>query len=452
MSNITMNGNVPITTQHQAPVIDSANVLPINTHHWQNWSGLQQSQPKHIFQPRTVDELSTMVASQAKCRVVGAGHSFSPLVCTNDTLISLDQLTGLVSHNQQMCQSTLYAGTRLHQLDTYLKPINQALINQGDIDQQSLAGAVSTGTHGTGQTLQCLSALVAGFELITANGDVLWCDNQQHREIFEAGRVALGSFGVFSKITMQNMLRYTLKEQVNLVPLPDILGHMDQWKTEHRHIEALVFVYGNDAILKSLDLSRDPIQPRKAPWPSDDTVLTGCSELTRHFPALNPYLQKLLGVFVKPTTFVDWSSKIFPTPRHTRFNEMEYQIPAAQGLACLEEVILTLRKHKAPVFFPIEYRYVKGDDIWLSPFYQQDSASISIHQYHKQDCQQIFKLVEPIFQKYQGRPHWGKMHNMGAQQLQALYPHWEAFMQLREQLDPQQKWLNSHLQYLFLAK
>lgn len=419
---------------------------------WHNWSGYQQAQPQVILYPSSIDELAAMVRQQHKCRVVGAGHSFSPLVCTNDSLISLDHLTGLASHDEKLCQSTLFAGTRLHQLDQYLEPINQALINQGDIDRQSLAGAISTGTHGTGQQLTCLSAFVEGFELVTANGEVLWCDRNTHSDIFNAGRVALGSFGVLSKITLQNMLRYTLKEQVNLVPVQDVLSHMDQWKNNHRHIEALVFVYANDAILKTLNPSTDPVVPRKAPWPSDDTVLTLCSEITRQFPALNPHLQKLLGVFVKPTTFVDWSSKIFPTPRNTRFNEMEYQIPAAQGLACLEEVISTLRKHKAPVFFPLEYRYVKGDDIWLSPFYQQDSASISIHQYHKQDCQQIFKLVEPIFQKYQGRPHWGKMHTMGASQLQALYPQWENFMQLRAQLDPQQKWLNSHLQYLFLTQ
>ena len=452
MSNISMDRSMPLaerTPDSTIPVVTSS---AENANHWHNWSGLQQSNPQQILQPKSVDELARMVSQQQKCRVVGAGHSFSPLVCTDDSLISLDNITGLVSHNEQLCQSTLYAGTRLHQLGQYLEPINQALINQGDIDRQSLAGAISTGTHGTGAALNCLSAFVEGFELVTATGDVLWCDRTEHREIFNAGRVALGSLGVLSKITMQNMPRYALKEQVKLVPVQDMLSNMAQWKTEHRHIEALVFVYGNDAILKTLDPTNDAISPRKEPWPSDDTILTICSELTRIFPAINPHLQKLLGVFVKPTTFVDWSSNIFPTPRNTRFNEMEYQIPAEQGLVCLEEVIHTLRKHKAPVFFPLEYRYVKGDDIWLSPFYQQDSASISIHQYHKQDCQQIFKLVEPIFQKYQGRPHWGKMHSMNAPQLQALYPRWDEFMQLRQQLDPEQKWLNSHLQHLFLAK
>lgn len=418
---------------------------------WLNWSGLQQSSPQHRLQPSSVAELQQAIQQHRKCRVVGAGHSFSPLVCTDHTLISLDKMVGLHSHDDQQFQSTLYAGTRLHQLDEYLLPINQALQNQGDIDQQTLAGAVSTGTHGTGYQLACLSAFVTGFELITASGDSLWCDAQQHSEIFSAGRVSLGSFGVLSKISMQNMPRYRLKEQVYLSPVKDVLAHMQQWKTEHRHVESLVFVHAEKAIVKTLDPTLEEIHPRKDSWPSEDALLTLCCEITRRFPSLNAQVQKLLGLFVKPSTYVDWSSRIFPTPRNTRFNEMEYQIPQQHGLECLEEVVSTLRKKQAPVFFPLEYRYVKGDDIWLSPFYQQDSASISVHQYYRQDCQQIFKLVEPIFQKYGGRPHWGKMHSMAAHQLQALYPRWEDFLKLRSELDPQQKWLNPHLQQLFFG-
>lgn len=420
-----------------------------NPGNWHNWSGLQQASPAQFVQPDTIEELIQTVLRSSKCRVVGAGHSFSPLVCTGDTLISLDSLTGLIRHNAQQCQSTLYAGTRLYHLDQYLQPLNQALINQGDIDQQSLAGAVATGTHGTGQQLSCLSALVTGFELLGANGDILWCDAHQNSPIFRAGRVALGSFGILTKISLQNMPRYQLREEVYLQPLTDILGNMSHWKHEHRHIESFVFIHADQAMVKTLNPCTDALRPRQAAWPSDDALLTWCSELTRKFPAINPYLQKLLGVLVKPSSCVDWSSKIFPTPRNTRFNEMEYQIPAEQGPACLEEVVYSLRKHKVPMFFPLEYRYVKADDIWLSPFYQRDSASISVHQYHKQDCQQIFRLVEPIFQKYQGRPHWGKMHNLTARQLRELYPHWTDFMALRAELDPQQKWLNPYLQQLF---
>lgn len=419
--------------------------------HWQNWSGLQRSNPQQLVRPQNLLELEQAVQHSKKCRVVGAGHSFSPLVCTDDTLISLENMTGLINHDAARCQSTLYAGTRLSQLEQYLAPLNQALINQGDIDQQSLAGAIATGTHGTGQDLTCLSAFVEGFELITAEGEALWCDRHKHREIFDAGRVALGSLGVLSKITLQNIPRYRLKEHLELRPLADLLNNIHTWKTQHRHVEAWIFIHADQAVVKTLDPTDEALKPRKAPWPSDDALLTGFCELICKFPASNRRIQKLLDVFIKPTTCVNWSSQIFPTLRLTRFNEMEYQVPAEQGLACLDEVVSTLRKHNAPVFFPLEYRYVKGDDIWLSPFYQRDSASISIHQYHKQDCWQIFKLVEPIFHKYQGRPHWGKLHSLTSRQLRELYPLWEDFMQLRTRLDAQQKWINPHLQQLFFG-
>jgi len=422
----------------------------VNKTLWENWSGLQQSRPTQFVKPTDVTELSQIIRQAQKCRVVGAGHSFSPLVCTDDTLISLDCLTGLVRHDAQHNQSTLFAGTRLKNLGPVLDPINQALQNQGDIDEQSLAGAVSTGTHGTGIDLTCLSGFVEGFQLVTANGEILECNTTENSTIFEAGRVSLGSFGVLSQITMQNRPRYRLKEQIQLTPFNDILSHMDQWKTEHRHIECMVFVYAQDAILKTLDPTDDEIKTLPAPWPSDDTLLTLFSEIAQKTPILNPYVQKLLGAFIKPTTRVDWSSIVFPSVRETRFNEMEYQIPAERGLECLAEVVATLKKHKAPVFFPLEYRYVKGDDIWLSPFYQQDCASISVHQYHKQDCHEIFKIVEPIFWKYGGRPHWGKMHTLNASALKKLYPRWYDFLALRKELDPQQKWMNPHLESLFL--
>ena len=416
---------------------------------WRNWSGSQYGSAE-IFKPRQINELKKLLKSHAQIRAVGAGHSFSALVKTDAVLINLDRFKGVVTFDEDQTQCTVQAGTRLYDLGEYLAPINQALPNQGDIDQQSLAGAISTGTHGTGIDLPCLSAFVEGFELLTADGELLQCDRQQNTEIFQAGRVALGSFGILTKITLQNRSRYKLKEQIRLCPLQEIFANIDQWKYQHRHIEFWAFLHSDQVMLKTLDETDDAIQPRQDAWPSEDALLTLCSELTRRLPATNRYLQKMLSVFVKPTCYVDWSNQIFPTPRNTKFNEMEYQIPVEQGLQCLEEVLHTLRKHQVPMFFPIEFRYVKGDDIWLSPFYGRDSVSISIHQFHRQDYHAVFDLVEPILQKYQGRPHWGKLHSMNAALLRDLYPKWDDFMALRQQLDPNQKWLNPHLKQLFL--
>jgi FAD-linked oxidoreductase len=418
---------------------------------WRNWSGSQYGSAE-IFKPRQINELKKLLKSHAQIRAVGAGHSFSALVKTDAVLINLDRFKGVVTFDEDQTQCTVQAGTRLYDLGEYLAPINQALPNQGDIDQQSLAGAISTGTHGTGINLPCLSAFVEGFELLTADGELLQCDRQQNTEIFQAGRVALGSLGILTKITLQNRPRYKLKEQIRLCLLQEVFANIDQWKHQHRHIEFWAFLHSDQVMLKTLDETDEAIQPRQDAWPSEDALLTLCSELTRRLPATNPYLQKLLSVFVKPTCYVDWSNQIFPTPRNTKFNEMEYQLPVEQGLQCLEEVLHTLRKHQVPMFFPIEFRYVKGDDIWLSPFYGRDSVSISIHQFHKQDYHAVFDLVEPILQKYQGRPHWGKLHSMTAALLRDLYPKWDDFMALRQQLDPNQKWLNPHLKQLFLPE
>lgn len=420
---------------------------------WSNWSGYQQSKPQQILHPANIQELQSIVAQQQKIRVIGAGHSFTPLVCSDATLLSLDHIAGIASTDAGLCQSSIYAGTRLFDLDRLLQQqsINQALINQGDIDQQSLAGAVSTGTHGTGADLHCISGYVEAFELLTASGEILKCSRSENPEIFAAGRVSLGSLGILTQITMQNRPRYKLKEHIRLCPVEEMQQNIQQWKHQHRHIECFVFSHEKQLMLKTLEETEDEILPRKQNFPSDDTLLTLCSELTRSFPALNPYLQKLLGIFVKPTTYVDWSSNIFPTPRNTKFNEMEYQIPVDQGLACLDEVLHALRKYKVATFFPLEFRFVKGDEIWLSPFYQQDSISISVHQYHKQDPKLIFEVVEPILQKYRGRPHWGKMHTLTAAELRTLYPKWDDFMALRQQLDPKAKFLNPYLEKLLLG-
>ena len=418
---------------------------------WKNWSGYQKSQPTQILQPQNIDELRNIVQNHSKIRVVGAGHSFTPLVCTDATLLSLDHIAGVAHVNAALSQASIWAGTRLFNLDQYLQPIQQSLMQQGDIDQQSLAGAVSTGTHGTGADLYCISGYVEAFELLTASGEILHCSHDENVDIFNAGRVSLGTLGILTKITMQNKPRYKLKEHVALCPLKDLIKNIQQWKTEHRHIECFAFSHADQVMLKTLDICDEDVKARKESFPSEDTLLKICCELTHSFPSLNPKLQKLLGVFIKPTTFVDWSSKIFPTPRNTKFNEMEYQIPVELGVDCLQEVLAVLKKSKQQTFFPIEFRFVKGDDIWLSPFYQRDSISISVHQYIKQDPQLLFNEIEPILQHYQGRPHWGKMHTMTTAQLRAMYPKWDDFMQIREKLDPERKFLNPYLENLFFA-
>jgi FAD-linked oxidoreductase len=419
--------------------------------YWSNWSGYHQSNPKQILFPANLEQLQEIVLKQNKIRVVGAGHSFTPLVKTSETLISLDQFSSVLHTDQEKCQSTLWAGTRLYNLAQHLEPYQQALINQGDIDQQSLAGAVSTGTHGTGSELHCISGYVEAFELLQANGELLQCSRTKNSEIFEAGRVSLGVLGILTKITMQNRPRYKLKESIRLAPVQESLDQFLTLMQQHRHLEYFIFPYTDQLIFKTLDFTEDEVKPRVESWPSDDQLLLWCCEISKKVPALTSYLQKLVGVFVKPSEFVNWSGSIFATPRETKFNEMEYQVPIENGIACIKEVIAAFKKYRINSFFPIEFRVVKGDDIWLSPFYQQDSISISIHQYYKQSPQKVFDLIEPIFNKYQARPHWAKMHQLNHHQMKALYPKWDEFMELRASLDPQRKFVNSYLEKLLLS-
>ena len=217
---------------------------------WKNWSGFQSSMPKEILYPKNIEELQNIVENSNKIRVVGAGHSFTPLVCTDETLLSLDYISGVEKSDMECCQSTIFAGTRLFKLADDLDPINQSLMQQGDIDQQSLAGAISTGTHGTGANLKCISAYVDSFDLVTANGEILHCSSHENADIFYAGRVSLGSMGVLAKITMQNKTRYKLKEHIELCSIDEMKANIHQWKNQHRHIECFTFSHENHLILK----------------------------------------------------------------------------------------------------------------------------------------------------------------------------------------------------------
>ena len=424
----------------------------VQQHRWTNWSGYCQSTPQHVMYPESLEDLQEIVQQHENIRVVGAGHSFTPICQTNATLISLDKFSSVIHADQDKCQSTVWSGTRLFNLGSHLAQYQQALINQGDIDQQSLAGAVSTGTHGTGADLHCISGYVEGFELLTASGALLNCSRKEHPEIFAAGRVSLGSLGILTKITMQNRPVYKMKESIQLAPVEDSLDQFLVLKDQHRHLEYFIFPYADQLIFKTLDETTDEIKPRQESWPSEDQLLTWCCELGKKIPLATPYLQKLLGVFIKPTEYVNWSGQIFATPRNTRFNEMEYQVPIESGIQCIKEIIAAFKKHRINSFFPIEFRVVKGDDIWLSPFYQQDCISISIHQYHKMEPHAVFDLIEPIFIKYQARPHWAKMHSLRYEQIKRLYPKWDEFMQIRQQLDPTAKFLNPYLKTLMLGE
>ncbi|MEQ1753643.1 MAG: D-arabinono-1,4-lactone oxidase [Micropepsaceae bacterium] len=423
---------------------------------WTNWSGLVRCEPKVIAQPANEIELADAIRSASSTvRCTGSGHSFTELCQSDDTLISLDAMQGVVSVNASAQTATLKAGTKVHAIGRTLHDAGFGLCNQGDIDRQSIAGAVSTGTHGTGPSLGSLSSMVAGFRLVTASGEALECSPKSNTEIWEAGRVSFGTLGVMSEITMQVRPAYKLREENWLLRAEDCWRDMARLRDQHRHFEFFWFPLADAVVAKSLDETTEVVAPplsseqmfaRGERVTSDQRIFEFGCQLARLVPGLSGPLQR---VFTRAAAAggsrCRWSHEIFPSPRTVRFNEMEYSVPAANGVDCIREVAEVVRSRKIAGVFPIEFRFVKADDIWLSPFYKRDAVTISVHQYHKQSHDPLFQAVEPVFRRYGGRPHWGKLHTLKQDELSKLYPQWHAFQAVRRRLDPDTKFLNSYL-------
>lgn len=416
---------------------------------WRNWSGSQVSAPKAWLNPRDEAELAAqMRAASGTLSVTGAGHSFSALCKTDDTLFSLDHLKGVIRHDTATLQATVWAGTRLRDLGAPLWYRGQALPNQGDVDPQSVGGACATSTHGTGITLGSFSSIVRGVRLVTPQGEIIEADADRDDDVFHAATTSLGALGIVSQFRLQNRAPYKLHEREFLEDLSTVLSKLDAYVRDNRHFEFWAFFEADRAIVKLLnETSAEDTPPPSLELPVDH-VLDLASEIAHGVGGMDGPMQKLLTGLHSETDRVGRSYAIFPSPRNSRFNEMEYEVPVARGPECLVEILETVRKAGIRTLFPVEYRFVSADDCWLSPFYGRDTASISVHQYHKVDYRELFDLVEPIFWKYEGRPHWGKLHRLGARQLAALYPRWDDFQRVRRRVDPEGRMLNAHLRQL----
>lgn len=417
---------------------------------WRNWSGSQTTRPLRWLTPASEEQLIQLLrADRSSLRVTGASHSFSALCASDDILLSLDGLKGLISHDAGKLQATAWAGTRLRELGEPLWKVGQSLINQGDVDPQSVAGACGTSTHGTGITLGSFSSVMRGARLVTPAGEIIECDARREADVFHAASTSLGALGVLTQITLQNRAAYKLHEQSYAENLDEMLRKLDQHIADNRHFEFWAFFESDLALVKRLNETEAEPTPEKLINLPVDTVLWLACELAHGVPAWDGGMQRLLTALVSSEEKIGRAYEIFPSPRDVRFNEMEYELPVASGPDCLREVLEAVRKKNLNTLFPIEYRTVAADDCWLSPFYQRTSASISIHQYHQVDYKPLFDYVEPIFWKYQGRPHWGKLHSLSAKELAPLYPKWEEFQALRRRLDPKGRMLNAHLRKLF---
>lgn len=416
---------------------------------WQNWSGLQRCEAALLL-PSTEAELAASLPTlKGPLRCVGAGHSFTALVPTPGTLISLDRLSGIVAVDPAAMTVRVKAGTRLGTLARALGAQGLALHNQPDIDVQTLAGALSTGTHGTGLTLPAMHAEIQALRLVTPQGEVREISRFQNAELFDAARVSLGALGVITEYTLRVRPRYMLRRKVWLERTESLLERAPQLAREHRHFELYVLPFtGFAAGITHVEV---PEGKPERPHSADEDVLADLQKLRDwlgRWPSMRRWAAAKLIDPAQTEHAVDWSHQLLSTARPTRFNETEYHLPREQGLPCLRAVVAQLEKRNE-VFFPLEFRWVRADHAWLSPFFERDSCSVAVHAKAGEAHDYLLGEIGPIFQRHGGRPHWGKLHTLSARELSTLYPRFKDFQQLRATLDPQGRMLNAHLQQLF---
>lgn len=421
-----------------------------STFSWQSWSASATCTARVLAAPADENALAALLrSSSGALRCVGAGHSFSPLVPTEGTIVSLDRLSGLRNHDKSTMRATLRAGTRLAQMSRQLDAAGLALRNLPDIDMQSLAGAISTATHGTGATLQALHADVTALRLVTPAGDIVEWRQDRDADQMAAARVSLGSLGVITEVTMQVVAAHNLRRKVWLVPIEEMLQLAPQLARTHLHFEFYYLPFtGYAAAITHDAYAGGDVQ---TPASQDEAMLRDLRRL-RDWLGKYPQLRRWSAARLIDQDLTEQATnrsfRLLSTVRPTRFNETECHVPRDAGIACVRDVIDTLERRN-DVFFPLECRFVKADDAWLSPFYQRDSCSIAVHAAHGEPYDYLMSEIGPVFRKYGGRPHWGKLHNFTRTELTALYPRWNDFQALRRQMDPRGRMLNPHLRALF---
>ena len=425
---------------------------------WRNWAGNQKANPVSIDAPRSVGELAALVASASgkgqKVKAVGSGHSFTSAAATNGRMIRLENLSGILHIDHASCQVTVGAGTRLSDLNMLLHAEGLALANLGDIAYQTVAGAISTSTHGTGKALTGLAGQVVAMKLINGQGEIIECSKSLNPHVFDVARVSVGALGIITEYTLQAVPSFRLRALEQPMRFDDVLENAHDLASAHDHFEFFWIPHTKWALTKRNNRTEDELQPlpRVKGWIEktfmENYAFGALCRVGRARPSLIPRLATAL-----PSSgsreYVDQSFKIFASPRIVRFYEMEHALPVEALVPALREIRAMVDRKGYLLNFPVEVRFTKGDDVPLSTAFGRDSAYIAVHVYKGMECEPFFRDVEDILRAYDARPHWGKMHYRDAEELSKLYPRWDEFIALRNQLDPQRTFSNVYSDTVF---
>lgn len=422
---------------------------------WRNWAGNVTARPVREVSPASTEELAAAVRKAAedgfKVKAVGTGHSFTAAAATDGVLIRPELLAGIRDIDRTAMTVTVEAGTPLKRLNAALAREGLSLTNMGDIMDQTVAGATSTGTHGTGRESASIAAQIRALELVTADGSVLTCSEKENPDVFAAARIGLGALGVVSAITFAVEPVFLLTAREEPMAFDKVTAEFDALFAENEHFEFYWFPHTGNCNTKRNNRSAGPAAPpgQISGWIEDELLSNGLfqvvNSLGRAVPATIPAIAKISSRALSARTYTDIPYKVFTSPRRVRFIEMEYALPREAAIGALREVKAMIERSPLRVSFPVEVRTAPADDIALSTASGRESAYVAVHLYKGTPHQSYFTAVERIMTAHGGRPHWGKVHTRDAEYFAEVYPRFGEFRALRDRLDPERLFGNDYL-------
>ena len=422
---------------------------------WRNWGGNVSARPAREVEPASVEELAAAVRKAAEdgltVKAVGTGHSFTSIAATDGVLIRPQLLTGIRKIDRDAMTVTVEAGTPLKRLNMALAREGLSLTNMGDIMEQTVSGATSTGTHGTGRDSASIAVQIKGLELVTADGSVLTCSEKENPDVFAAARIGLGALGVVTAITFAVEPIFLLTAREEPMPFDRVLAEFDELWAENEHFEFYWFPHTGSTNTKRNNRSAGPEKPvsQLAGWFEDEFLSNGVFQVAqwvgRAAPATVPTIAQVSSKALSARTYTDIPYKVFTSPRRVRFVEMEYAVPREALIETLRELKTMVERSGLRISFPVEVRTAPVDDITLSTASGRDSAYVAVHMFRGTPYQAYFTAAESIFTAHEGRPHWGKVHTRDAEYFSGVYPRFGEFTALRDRLDPDRRFQNDYL-------
>ncbi|MFI8090406.1 D-arabinono-1,4-lactone oxidase [Streptomyces sp. NPDC086080] len=422
---------------------------------WRNWGGTVSARPAREVAPASVDELTAAVRRAAEdglpVKPVGSGHSFTSIAATDGVLIRPHLLTGIRDIDREAGTVTAEAGTPLKRLNVALAREGLSLTNMGDIMEQTVSGATSTGTHGTGRDSASIAAQIKGLELVTADGSVLTCSEKENPDVFAAARIGLGALGIVTAVTFAVEPVFLLTAREEPMPFDRVCAEFEQLHAENEHFEFYWFPHTGNTNTKRNNRSAGPERPvpQLKGWFEDEFLSNGVFQVAnwvgRAVPATIPALAQISSKALSSRTYTDIPYKVFTSPRRVRFVEMEYAVPREALVETLRELKAMIDRSPLKVSFPVEVRTAPADDITLSTASGRDTAYVAVHMFKGTPYRGYFTAAERIFTAHEGRPHWGKIHTRDAEYFSRVYPRFEEFTALRDRLDPERRFRNDYL-------